>query len=173
MYAHSTVLESCGDLLLPAAPARRRSLTFAWLRRARLRCARWWSLTGNIACLRLVVARQLLRVFVAEQCERREAAVERENHPTSIDLSDFPAADVVADLYAISLRCSRANQSTRTFIVHHDANQRQVGRLRYDRDRSLLGRRWRRRWCWATGGREQGTIARRRQAIERLRFQRI
>src|SRR5262249_57230067 len=74
---------------------------------------------------------------------------------------------------AISLGGARANEGARTFVVHNDTNEREVGRLRHHRDRRLLGRR--RRWWWrgAARRREQGTIACGRQAVERLRCERI
>src|SRR5215813_13216321 len=101
-------------------------------------------------CL-LRVTRCLLTVVVAEQREGRESAVEREDKTAPLDLSDFPSADVVADLNTIDFRAVRANNGARTFVIHHDTKQLHIGRLRHDGDRCGL-RWWRRRWwCWTAG----------------------
>ena len=106
---------------------------------------------GNGVRLWTSVAGCLLTVIVAEQRERRKATVKRENKTAPFDLGDFPSADVVTDLDAVDFLGARANNGARAFVIHHDAKQLHIGRLRHDRDRRRLGWRWRRWWSWTAG----------------------
>src|SRR5258708_13147653 len=60
---------------------------------------------------------------IIEQRECGKAIVERQNQLASLDLGDFPAADIVADsrTHDLLLRAG-ANNRARALPVHHDAN---------------------------------------------------
>src|SRR5258708_1607651 len=121
----------------------------------------------------LIGARCASGTVASEHHERGDPVVERQYQPPPVDLGDLPAADVVAYSHAHDLlRRTGADDGVRFVAIHHNAEQRHIGR-----------RRWRRRWLrrdddrWGrrrrpARRREQRTLARRRQAIERLRGQR-
>src|SRR5262249_39628179 len=148
------------------------------LRRGGLRRRLWYA-----ALLRLVlrsVRRRGTRIigwsrtaFAIEQRERRQAPIEHENQTTSVDLRDFPAADIVADLHARDLCRTRTNDGARAFAVYYNTEQRHV---RWRRRRRRLGHaldRRRRRRGRPAARREQRAITSRRKVLQRLRVQRI
>src|SRR5712664_4355045 len=125
-----------------------------------LRCT---SLRWSLLCLNLSlrIFRSLRRrstvsirspAIIVEKLEGGEAAVKRQHHLASFDLTDLPSVDVVADLRAQDfLVRSGANDGAGALPVHHNSEKNKVRRRRRRCGRrGGLYDRWRRRRRRAT-----------------------
>src|SRR6266550_9584687 len=109
-----------------------------FFRLTRLRCSSLrWSLLRLNPSLRIFrfarcggswpAARLRSCAIIVEKLEGGEAAVKRQHHLASFDLTDLPSVDVVADLRAQQFSVgARANDGARALSVHHDAEQNEV-----------------------------------------------
>ena len=99
--------------------------------------------------------------IIVEKLEGGEAAVKRQHHLASFDLTDLPSVDVVADLRAQDfLVRPGANDGAGALPVHHNTEKNEVRRRRRrcGRRRRLHDRRRRRR--------RRTTTRRKQRAIE-------